>query len=213
MIVIIDYGMGNLASVLKAALLYRKDTIISADPSEILNAERVILPGVGGFGDGMQSLNQSGIGAVLHQLAGRGTPILGICLGMQLLGSSSEESVGVEGLKLIDFKVERFDDSLDIKIPHVGWNNVTPENATHPLFQEVPVSSDFYFVHSYHVNPQIQESNILARSGYGNDFVCAVQQGSVYGVQFHPEKSQKPGLRLLQNFLTRDEFVRGGEPC
>lgn len=207
MIVIIDYGLGNVASVLKACLLYRKDTIISRDAEVVLKAERVILPGVGAFGDGMKSLEELGLVVVLNQLANQGVPVLGICLGMQLLGLSSEESVGVKGLGLIDFSVKRISEKSGLKIPHVGWNNVEPTQQEHVLFADIPSSSDFYFVHSFHVSDDINPLNVMAYTDYGSDLVCAVNKGCICGVQFHPEKSQKPGLQLLQNFLTKHEVI------
>jgi glutamine amidotransferase len=199
MLVIVDYGMGNLGSVAKACRLYSSNVVISQQIEVVEQASRIILPGVGAFGDGMKSLNAAGLVDVIMEKAGQGTPILGICLGMQLLSRSSEESPGVKGLSLIESDVIKFDDRIGMKIPHVGWNSVHYHSS--PLFKDVAQDSDFYFVHSFHISNDIAPELVLTKTDYKMDFVSAIRRENVIGVQFHPEKSQKVGLKFLENFI------------
>jgi imidazole glycerol-phosphate synthase subunit HisH len=204
MIAIINYGVGNLGSIQN--MLKRvgcTENIITSDPDQIIKADKVILPGVGAFDAGMQKINESGLLEPLQQVALQlKRPVLGICLGMQLLTKGSEEGT-VKGLGWIDAYTRRFDFSnglahLNLKIPHMGWNEVTASKE-HPLIKNLEHRSRFYFVHSYFVqcnNP----SDELLRCHYGIDFTCSVQHDNVMGVQFHAEKSHKFGMQLLKNF-------------
>ena len=210
-VVVIDYGMGNLHSIAKA-LQHADPTVtveISPHASAILNADRVVFPGVGAIRDCMQALHETGLAEVIKQVAGQ-KPLLGICLGMQALLSSSEEGGYTEGLNLFNGQVKRFADHLfdaegnRLKIPHIGWNQVTQN--PHPLWQDIPQNSRFYFVHSYYAQPDNPADNI-ASSQYPEDFCCALAKDKLFAVQFHPEKSQTVGLQLLKNFLHWDGQV------
>lgn len=199
MIGIIDYNMGNLASVYNACHLLDAKATIVKDPNDLKNFNRVILPGVGAFGDAMEHLNQTGMNQAIHEYAKSGKPMIGICLGMQLLFESSEEFGTTNGLGLIDGKVIKFDKSKmheDFKIPHMGWNTI--QNKEHPLFQGLK-DPYLYFVHSYHA--VTSEKNIIGKTTYGYDFVSAVNKDNIYGLQPHPEKSHDNGLAILKNFM------------
>lgn len=199
MIGIIDYNMGNLASVYNACHLLDAKATIVKDPNDLKNFNRVILPGVGAFGDAMEHLNQTGMNQAIHEYAKSGKPMIGICLGMQLLFESSEEFGTTNGLGLIDGKVIKFDKSKmheDFKIPHMGWNTI--QNKEHPLFQGLK-DPYLYFVHSYHA--VTSEKNIIGKTTYGYDFVSAVNKDNIYGLQPHPEKSHDNGLTILKNFM------------
>jgi glutamine amidotransferase len=202
MIIIIDYGMGNLGSIRNMLKKIGAPAEISSDSSEILKAEKLILPGVGAFDHGMRNLSDRGLIAVLNQrVREEKCPILGICLGMQLLTQSSEEG-NLPGLSWISAKTRRFQFSPEmgsLKIPHMGWNEVKPVAAA-PLFLGFEETPRFYFVHSYHVRCDHSE-DILATTFYGYDFVSAVKHENIMGTQFHPEKSHKFGMRLLKNFV------------
>ena len=217
MIALIDYGIGNLRSVEKAlqaacaragrdpALVRLVDT-----PAEILAAEKVVLPGVGAFGDGMRGLQQRSLVPALQAIAQRGTPLLGICLGMQLLFESSDEAPGVPGLGLLPGTVRRFT-LPGLKVPQTGWNEILPVDPA-PLLAGLPPGSYAYFNHSYYCDPA-RPDDWLAAAEYGLRYACAVQRGSLCGLQFHPEKSQEVGLRILQNFVEWLPAAPASEPA
>ena len=196
--VIIDYKVGNLHN-LKNALDFSgvKNQLVST-ADEVLKAERILLPGVGAFAPAMEQLRKSGMLEVLQEKVDAGTPLLGICVGAQLLMDESEEDGTHSGLGWIPGKVKRFQHEL--KIPQMGWNQVS-QKKNDPLFQEVADETHFYFVHSYHLLPENSE-HILGESNYGYDFAAVVRNDNLWGVQFHPEKSQNAGLQLLKNFCT-----------
>jgi len=197
MIAIIDYGLGNLFSIQNMLKHIDVDSIITADKQSIEKADRLILPGVGTFDEGMRNIQNKGLDTVIKAEAKQGKPILGICLGMQLLGHSSEEGVRA-GLGLIDFKTVKFtfDEFDTYKIPHMGWERVRIKDC--PLTMGVNEVQRFYFVHSYHA---VCDENVsIISCSYGYEFAAAVRNGNVYGVQFHPEKSHKYGMRILKNF-------------
>ncbi|MFC5651957.1 imidazole glycerol phosphate synthase subunit HisH [Paenibacillus solisilvae] len=196
MIAIIDYGMGNLHSVSKAVERLGYEVIVTADAKEIMDADGAILPGVGAFGDAMQNLKNTGLEEVAKFYAASGKPLLGICLGMQLLFSESEEYGRHEGLNLLPGKVIRF--RGDYKVPHMGWNKLNfLQNS--PLFEGLE-GGHVYFVHSFHAKPE-QQSDLLATTDYNQQVTAIVGRGNVYGMQFHPEKSGELGMSLLRNFL------------
>ncbi len=196
MIVIIDYGVGNLRSVQKAFEQLGHEAIVSEDPKALLMADGVVLPGVGAFGDAMQALKQRQLAEPIINFANTDKPLLGICLGMQLLFSTSEEYGEHAGLNLLPGRVLKF--SLDYKVPHVGWNQLLIERS-HPLVEHVSDKAHAYFVHSYYVAPAAP-SLIVAKTEYGISFPSMVAKGNVMGVQFHPEKSSQTGLKMLDNF-------------
>ncbi|MGP2656559.1 imidazole glycerol phosphate synthase subunit HisH [Malaciobacter sp. WC5094] len=199
MIGIIDYNMGNLASVYNACHLIDAKASIVKDPNELKNFDRVILPGVGAFADAMQHLNETGMKEAIYEFSKTGKPMIGICLGMQLLFESSQEFGHTQGLGLIDGEVVKFDKSKmheDIKIPHMGWNTII--NKQHSLFEGLE-NPYLYFVHSYHA--QTKEENIIGKTVYGYEFVSAVNKDNVYGFQPHPEKSHDNGIKILENFI------------
>lgn len=196
MIAIIDYGMGNLHSVNKAVQRLGWETNITSDEREIAAASGAILPGVGAFGDAMAHLGDAGLIDPIRNYAASGKPLLGICLGMQLLFTASEEHGRHEGLNLLSGKVVRFQG--DFKIPHMGWNRLQFQQAS-PLFQQVD-EGHVYFVHSYHVVPD-DPADLLAVTDYDQPVAAVVGRGQIYGMQFHPEKSSTVGMQLLNNFL------------
>lgn len=202
MVVIVDYGMGNLGSIVNMLKKIGIEAFVSSDASTIYKAEKLILPGVGAFDNGMFQLNKLGLIEALNtKVYENRTPIMGICLGMQLMTKKSDE--GYEsGLGYIDAQVNKFkfnEQQNELKIPHMGWNTINIINQC-KLFKDMPVDSRFYFVHSYYVNCHKSE-NILAITHYGKDFTSAFQKNNIVGVQFHPEKSHKFGMILLKNFL------------
>ncbi|MDR6555035.1 imidazole glycerol phosphate synthase subunit HisH [Paenibacillus qinlingensis] len=198
MIAIIDYGMGNLHSVSKAVERLGYEAVVTGDPVQILAAEGAILPGVGAFGDAMEHLRESGLDEVVKQYAASGKPMIGICLGMQLLFSSSEEHGQHEGLGLLPGTVVRF--RGDYKVPHMGWNRLSYKQSESPIFKGIE-EGHVYFVHSYHAKPE-RESDLLAVTDYYQPVTAIVGRDNVYGMQFHPEKSGDIGMQLLGNFLT-----------
>jgi len=204
MIVILDYGMGNVGSILNMLKKIGADARISGDPEIINNADKIILPGVGAFDMGMTKLNEIGLVSVIreHTLVKK-KPILGICLGMQMLGRSSEEGEK-EGLALIPFDNVRFKfkDDIELKVPHMGWDRVIIEKKESPLLYGLDNNQRYYFVHSFHAVCD-KTDNILMTCDYGYDFAAAVSNENIYGVQFHPEKSHKFGMALLDNFARR----------
>lgn len=200
MVVIVDYGMGNLASVQRALEECSAAAEVAADPAALARASHVVLPGVGAFGDAMTRLSEGGWVAPLRQLAADGVPLLGICLGMQLLADCGEEGGAHDGLGLIPGRVVRLHPvGASERVPHVGWNEVLAKRED-PLLESIAQCTDFYFVHSYHFVAS-SEDNVVARTPYCGEFVSVVRAGSVMGTQFHPEKSSRAGFRLLRNFL------------
>lgn len=198
MITIVDYGMGNLRSVSKALDHLGFANEITSDPARVENADRLILPGVGAFGECVTGLRARGLEAPTLAFLQTGRPFLGICVGMQILAETSEESPEVRGLGVIKGSVPRFPTGL--KIPQIGWNNVHVLNGS-PLFKDIPQDAYFYFVHSYYVKPEKSETGLVAATcGYGVDFPAALSRGPLHATQFHPEKSQTWGLKLLENF-------------
>jgi glutamine amidotransferase len=200
--VIVDYGMGNLRSVLRKCERVGKAVTVSAEPEVIASANKLILPGVGHFANGVKNLKESGIWEVLnHKVVGEQTPILGICLGMQLMAGYSEEG-NIEGLGWIDAEVKRFTihNRLKHRVPHMGWNTTVLKKES-PLFHQLLPEMFYYFVHSYHLVGTASE-DILTTTDYEYTFTSAVQKGNIYGTQFHPEKSHDSGEQMLRNFLT-----------
>jgi len=198
LLVIIDYGAGNLASVRNAFIKIGINAVISSNKKEIAQADRVVLPGVGAFGDAMNSLQRLDLDGTIKELINSGTPLLGICLGMQLLLTRGEEHGIHSGLDLIKGRVIRFELPREYKVPHMGWNQIYPRQDSR-LLKDIPGGSHFYFVHSYFAEPE-NESVIAARSEYGIDFACAMEQDNLFATQFHPEKSGDIGLKILHNF-------------
>ena len=202
MIGVIDYGMGNLGSVTNALDYLGVEAEIINNPRRLGAYDHLILPGVGSFGMAMRSLNVSGWSSALRQKVADGVPFLGICLGMQLILDIGEENGIVAGLGLIPGRVMPLSPLPPCRVPHVGWNGLSYPRH-HPIFQGVKEHVDFYFVHSYKCVPTLQE-DVLARCDYGGEFVAAVGKNNVVGVQFHPEKSQDMGLKILENFAGWD---------
>ena len=198
MIAIVDYNAGNLKSVEKAMLYLGQKVLVTSRPEEILSADKVILPGVGAFGDAMKNLTAAGLDTVLREVSDRKKPLLGICLGMQLLFEESEESPGVKGLGLLPGLILRIPAAPGLKIPHMGWNNLKI-NSGKSLYRSVPDSSYVYFVHSYYLKANDPE-DVAARCEYGVTIDASVESGNLYGCQFHPEKSGDVGLKILSNF-------------
>ncbi len=198
MIGLIDYGIGNLLSVAKAVETAGGEVELFGNPEEVSKYDGLILPGVGNFGDGMAQLRQSGFDEILRQWAEENKPLLGICLGMQLMLQSSEEAPGVSGLGIIPGEVVRFPD-CDEKVPQIGWNQVMIARQ-HPLWRNIVSGNWFYFVHSYYVNVSDPEW-CIGTTNYILDYCSVVGKGNVMATQFHPEKSQQTGLRLLGNFI------------
>ncbi|MBT5470023.1 MAG: imidazole glycerol phosphate synthase subunit HisH [Nitrospina sp.] len=200
LVLIIDYGMGNLGSVRRSFEECGADVQILKDPQEFNGASRVVLPGVGAFKEGMERLENRGWVNFIDMVIEEKLPLLGICLGMQLLAEQGYEGGQVPGLGVIGGEVVRMDPQSDEeRIPHVGWDDVCVTQST-SLFSDIPNESDFYFVHSYHFVP-VCEDCIIATTPYCGGVVSAVQKNNVFGVQFHPEKSSKSGRKLLENFL------------
>lgn len=198
MIAIIDYDAGNLKSVEKALALLGQESVITRDRQEILGADKVILPGVGAFGDAMSQLKKYELDKVVHEVAEKHTPLLGICLGLQLFFEGSEESEGVEGLGLLKGSVVRFSDEHGLKIPHIGWNSLELMNDGR-LFRGIPNGSYVYFVHSYYLKAG-DEHIVKATTTYGDLVYASVEQDNIFACQFHPEKSSSIGLKILDNF-------------
>lgn len=216
MIAIIDYDAGNIKSVEKALLYLGQEAVVTRDSEKILGADRVILPGVGAFGDAMEKLHSYGLAEVIRECVARGTPFLGICLGLQLLFGSSEESPGVEGLHILEGKILRIPSGEGVKVPHIGWNDLHFHGRGR-LFEGIagsikdgqPDGSEFrgnpyvYFVHSYYLQAA-DESIVTATTEYGVTIHASVEKGNVFACQFHPEKSSGVGMRILRNFVEAD---------
>ncbi|MCM8765797.1 MAG: imidazole glycerol phosphate synthase subunit HisH [Candidatus Omnitrophica bacterium] len=202
MIVIVNYRMGNLRSVAKAFEVMGAEVLVSDKIRDLRQARAIVLPGVGAFGQGMKHLRELGIIPVLKEEINKGKPFLGICLGLQLLFTYSEEHGIHRGLNIIAGKVKSFPKRL--KVPHMGWNQVKIQNSKFKIrnliFAGIPDNSYFYFLHSYYVVPE-DKRIILATTDYGVKFASLIQKDNIFGVQFHPEKSQELGLKILKNFL------------
>jgi glutamine amidotransferase len=200
MIAIIDYKAGNLRSVERALKHLGISCAITAGPYEIMNAERVIFPGVGAAGKAMETIRELKIDKIINEVIARGTPFLGICLGTQIIFDFSEEDAAA-CLGIISGTVREFPD-MGEKIPHMGWNTIV-RTRDHPLFYGIDSDAWFYFVHSYYPDPA-NMLDVLAQTSYGITFASAVSRGNVFATQFHPEKSGRPGLKILKNFSTWD---------
>lgn len=200
MIAIIDYDAGNIKSVEKALLSLGEKAVITRDKEKILSADKVILPGVGAFGDAMEKIRSYGLEEVIHEVVDKGTPFLGICLGLQLLFEESEESVGVKGLGILKGKIVKIPDHQGLKVPQIGWNSLKYPNKG-KLFEGVPEDSYVYFVHSYYLQAEDPDI-VVATTDYAVNIHAAVEKGSVFACQFHPEKSSDVGLQILRNFVT-----------
>jgi len=199
MIAIVDYGMGNIHSVQKALQLFGAQTLVTNSPQDILACQKVVLPGVGAFADAMQELEkQNLIPALIKHIKNKKT-FLGICLGMQLLLEASQESKGVRGLSIIKGKVVKFKEK-NLKVPHMGWNQLDKISQECPLLKDILKNPYVYFCHSYYPDPK--EKNVIASTtNYGTDFPSVIWKENIYGVQFHPEKSQSIGLKIIENFV------------
>jgi glutamine amidotransferase len=200
-IAIVDYGMGNIGSVARAISVCGFEPVIAKHADDIMEADKILLPGVGSFAKAMQEIRGRGLEqAIIDSAIEDDIPVLGICLGMQILSTLGREHGESKGLDLIPGEVIRMEaNSKHIRIPHVGWNSVE-HNGDSVLFDGIPSGTDFYFVHSYHYS-KVNSDNVVATSSHGEDFNCVVAKDNVFGTQFHPEKSQQAGLRLLKNFL------------
>ena len=199
MIAMIDYDAGNIKSVEKALQKLGADVVITKDPEVILNAGKVILPGVGAFGDAMGNLNRYGLVDVIHKVVENGTPFLGICLGLQLLFERSDETPGVEGLGILKGEILRIPDGEGLKIPHMGWNSLHLQNNGR-LFKGLKENDYVYFVHSYYLKAEEPEI-VKATTHYSVDIHASVEKDNVFACQFHPEKSSEIGLTILKNFV------------
>lgn len=206
-IAVVDYGMGNIHSVNKALQLYGAQTLITNNPEVITSAQKCVLPGVGAFDDAMEELKKQNIIDCLHEFVRLGKALLGVCLGMQLLFEESEEARVAKGLGFLKGKVKNFKPSDQFKVPHMGWNQLkkikNPKSKAQNeclLLKDIPDNSFVYFCHSYYPEPAETET-VAATTAYGMDFASLVWKGSLYGVQFHPEKSQAVGLKMFENFV------------
>lgn len=196
MLAIIDYGMGNLRSAQKGLEKVGEEVVVTSQPEGLAQAQGLVLPGVGAFGDAWQALVKTGLASAISQAVAAGKPLLGICLGLQLLFTTSEEGGLHPGLNFIPGRVVSLPPG--VKIPHMGWNQIEI-SFPHPLLKGIDSGENFYFVHSYYVAPE-NPGVILAYTTYGERFAAVVGKGNIYGVQFHPEKSSQAGLRILKNF-------------
>lgn len=198
MIGIIDYDAGNLKSVEKALAYLGEESVITRDAKKLLNADKIILPGVGAYGDAMEKLLRYELHKVIHEAVEKEIPFLGICLGLQLLFNGSEEAGGVEGLRVLKGDILRIPEKEGLKIPHIGWNSLELTNDGR-LFRGIEDSSYVYFVHSYYLKAA-DEGIVTASTEYGTHIHASVERGSVFACQFHPEKSSGVGLKILKNF-------------
>ena len=199
MIAIIDYDAGNIKSVEKAVDLLGQESVVTADSEEIFRADKVILPGVGAFGDAMGNLRRTGLDDVIRQVVRKGTPFLGICLGLQLLFERSDEAPGVKGLGILKGEILRIPDKEGLKIPHMGWNSLHLEHGGR-LFRGVEEGAYVYFVHSYYLKAA-EEEIVKASTEYSVRIHASVEKDNVFACQFHPEKSSDVGLSILKNFV------------
>ena len=202
MVAIIDYGAGNLQSVKKALDYLGYESEITAEREKILSASHVILPGVGSFGDAMQSIRERSLEQTIKEAASGDKPFLGICLGLQLLFAESEESPDVKGLGIFNGKIVKIPGDMGLKVPHIGWTSVSIKQND-GIFKDIKEDSYFYFVHSYYLK-DTDEDCVAATVQYGVGIECAVQKGLVCATQFHPEKSGEVGLQLLRNFMAME---------
>ncbi len=200
MIAIIDYDAGNLKSVEKALLQLGEEVIITRDKQQLLNADKVILPGVGHFGDAMNKLHQYDLVEVVKDIIAKKTPFLGICLGMQMLFEHSEEGGGIEGLSILEGEILRIPDNPGIKIPHMGWNSLTIREGS-KLYNGISQDSYVYFVHSYYLKAK-NRCDIAATTHYSTLIDASVEKDNIFGCQFHPEKCGEVGLKILKNFAS-----------
>ena len=198
MIAIIDYDAGNIKSVEKALNYLGEEAIITRDHDEIVNSDKVILPGVGAFADAMEKIRHYGLEDTIHEVVEKNIPFLGICLGLQLMFESSDEGPGVKGLGLLPGKILRIPKSGDLKIPHMGWNNIKVKEGSR-LFKGLPDNPYVYFVHSYYLQAE-EEEIVKATTQYSTCIHASVEKGNVFACQFHPEKSSRWGLKILENF-------------
>ena len=198
MIAIIDYDAGNIKSVEKAFQYIGEDTVVSRDKDVILSADKVVLPGVGSFGDAMEKLRDYDLIDTINKVVENNTPFLGICLGLQLLFESSDETPGVEGLGILKGEILRIPETFGLKIPHMGWNSLHLQNNGR-LFQGIPEDTYVYFVHSYYLHAEEPEI-VKAVTDYSTTIHASVEKGNVFACQFHPEKSSRYGLKILENF-------------
>ena len=199
MIAIIDYDAGNIKSVEKALKRLGQDVKVTRDREEILHADKVILPGVGSFGDAMEKLVNYGLKDVIYEVVDKNIPFLGICLGMQLLFERSDETPGVEGLGILKGEILRIPETFGLKIPHMGWNSLN-FHGNGKLFKGLPSEPYVYFVHSYYLKAE-EEEIVTATAEYSTCIHASVEKGQVFGCQFHPEKSSDIGIQILQNFV------------
>ena len=199
MIAIVDYDAGNIKSVEKALQFLGQEPVVTRDKETLLQAEKVIVPGVGAFGDAMGKMHQYGLVEVLREIAAKGTPLLGICLGLQLFFESSEETPGVEGLGLLPGKIVRIPDKEGFKIPHMGWNSIQINPASR-LLKGIEEGAYVYFVHSYYLQAE-NEGDVAATTDYVVNIHAAAEHENIFATQFHPEKSGEIGLRILKNFI------------
>lgn len=199
MIAIVDYDAGNIKSVEKALQFLGQEPVVTRDKETLLQAEKVIVPGVGAFGDAMGKMHQYGLVEVLREIAAEGTPLLGICLGLQLFFESSEETPGVEGLGLLPGKIVRIPDKEGFKIPHMGWNSIQINPASR-LLKGIEEGAYVYFVHSYYLQAE-NEADVAATTDYVVNIHAAAEHENIFATQFHPEKSGEIGLRILKNFI------------
>lgn len=199
MIAIVDYDAGNIKSVEKALQFLGQEPVVTRDKETLLQAEKVIVPGVGAFGDAMGKMHQYGLVEVLREIAAKGTPLLGICLGLQLFFESSEETPGVEGLALLPGKIVRIPDKEGFKIPHMGWNSIQINPASR-LLKGIEEGAYVYFVHSYYLQAE-NEADVAATTDYVVNIHAAAEHENIFATQFHPEKSGEIGLRILKNFI------------
>ena len=199
MVAIIDYDAGNIKSVEKAMKLLKQEVVVTRDPETILSADKVILPGVGYFGDAMGKIRQYDLEKVIHEVVERRIPFLGICLGLQLLFERSEESPGVQGLGILKGEILRIPETEGLKVPHMGWNSLE-FSGDGRLFRGIPEDAYVYFVHSYYLKAEEPEI-VTARTEYGTEIHASVEKGQIFACQFHPEKSSDVGLRILKNFV------------
>lgn len=198
MVVVVDYGMGNLRSVQKAFEKVGVQAVVSRDVEQVRKADKLVLPGVGAFPKCMENLSEFNLVNPVKDFISSGKPFLGICLGLQLLFDESEEFGTHEGLKIIRGTVREFSRDMGLKIPHMGWNRVFFRKSV-PIFKGLEDGSHFYFVHSFYVDPEDSE-DVAGETEYGINFTCAVARDNIFALQFHPEKSQEIGLRILKNF-------------
>lgn len=199
-IVIIDYEMGNLRSVQKAIEKVGGRATISSDPKVIAKASKLILPGVGAFGKAMQNLQKMNLIDVIKSKVKEKTPLLGICLGYQILFEKGFEKGEHQGLGLISGQIELLKTMKDLKVPHMGWNQIKVQNKNSKLFKNISAQDYFYFVHSYY-SSKVSKEVSAASVNYGSEFVCAIEKDNLFGVQFHPEKSSEAGLKIIKNFI------------